>query len=64
MLGGKKLGVETGNEASVGVHYSPCLLYIGRKECRGTLFPAHIRQTGECKGTLASTKLIHVHACN
>ena len=42
-------------ENSVGVHYSPCLLYIGRKECRGTLFPAHIRQTGgkkECRGTL------------
>ena len=25
-------------ENSVEVHYSPCLLYIGKKKCRGTLF--------------------------
>jgi len=29
-------------ENSVGVHYSPCLLYIGKKKCRGTLFPTSI----------------------
>ena len=28
---------------SVSVHQSSCLLYIGRKECRGTLFSVHYK---------------------
>jgi len=31
-------------ENSVGIQYSPRLLYnIDKRECRGTLFPAHIK---------------------
>ena len=35
-----------------------CLLYIGRKECRGTLFPAHYKGNDVINSVILSTPLL------
>ena len=36
----------------MGVHKGQCPRITGRKQCRGTLFPASITGKKECRGTL------------
>ena len=36
----------------MGVHKGQCPRITGRKQCRGTLFPASIMGKKECRGTL------------
>ena len=42
----------------MGVHKGQCPRITGRKQCRGTLFPASITGKKECRGYTLSGQLI------